>query len=69
MILVLVLAGFVVGASAAIVALVGGAGFVAALVAYALFGVSAVVCTAIVVALRPAWRPRPAPPRPSFRFP
>ena len=69
MILVLVFAGFVVGGSAAVVALVGGWSFVAALVAYALFGACAVVVTAILIALGPSWRPRRAPPRPSFRFP
>ena len=69
MILVLVVAGFLVGGSAAVVALLGGWGFIAALAAYALFGVAAVVVTAALVALGPSWRRRPAPPRPAFRFP
>lgn len=69
MILVLVVAGFLVGGSAAVVALVGGWSFVAALFAYALFGAGAVVITAVLVALGPNCRPRRAPPRPSFRYP
>jgi len=64
MILILVLAGFVVGATAAIVALGGGASLIAALAAYALFGLGAVVLTAILVALGPAWTARRRPPPP-----
>jgi len=55
MILVLVLVGLVVGGSAAVTALAGGGGLLAALVAYGLFSLGAVVFTALIVALAPAW--------------
>lgn len=55
MILVLVLVGLVVGASAAVTAFAGGGGLLAALLAYGLFSFGAVVLTALIVALAPAW--------------
>jgi L-cystine uptake protein TcyP (sodium:dicarboxylate symporter family) len=55
MILVLVLVGLVVGTSAAVTALAGGGGLLAALVAYGLFSFGAVVLTALIVAVAPAW--------------
>lgn len=53
MILLLVFAGFLAGGSAAVVALVGGGGVLVALAAYAVFGVSAVIVTAVLLALGP----------------
>ena len=70
MILVLVLAGFLVGGTAATIALAGGGSLVAALAAYALFSLGAVVLTALLVALGPVLRSRrPPPPRVAFRLP
>ena len=61
MILVLVFVGFLVGGGAAAVALVGGAGLIAALTAYSAFGALAVAMTAAVVALGPLLHRRPEP--------
>lgn len=58
MILVLVCAGFLVGASAAFLALLGGGGILLALAAYGLFGIGAVVATAFLIAVAPIWRAR-----------
>ncbi|GGD43188.1 hypothetical protein [Sinisalibacter lacisalsi] len=55
MILVLVMIGFAVGGSAAVMALAGGGGMLAALAAYGLFSLGAVVLTALIVALAPVW--------------
>lgn len=56
MILLMVLIGFAAGATAAIVALLSGAGLVAAFVAYAAFGIAAVTAIALLASLVPVWR-------------
>ena len=58
MILLLVFAGFLAGSSAAVLALAGGGGVLVALAAYAVFGVSAVIVTAVLLALGPIRRGR-----------
>jgi len=55
MILFLVMIGFAVGAGAAVAALAGGGGLVAAIAAYGLFSLGAVVLTALILALAPFW--------------
>ncbi|MEJ2035820.1 MAG: hypothetical protein P8X69_07005, partial [Maritimibacter sp.] len=54
MILVLVFFGVVAGSTAAVLAFVGGGGFLGALAAYALFGAVAVGLTALLMFLAPS---------------
>ncbi len=62
MILILVLVGFLIGASAAAIALIGGGGILAALAAYGLFGVGAIVVSAVLLAFGPVWPRRQVAP-------
>lgn len=62
MILGLVCIGFLTGASAALIAFVGGTGFIAALLAYIVFGALAVVACAVLLTLTPGAPARAARP-------